>query len=91
VTRGRPQGSKNIPWDAIVARLRRQPNTWMLFGALSAVPDRTIATIRRRERHALRLDDGVIRVRRKATVVVDDRVLCTLYVKFETKEKPHAE
>lgn len=84
---GRPPASRNVPWDRIVAELRQHPNRWMLPSELAAVPDRTIATIRRRERRALRLPDGVIRVRRKATVWRDDgTVWCTLFLKFETKE-----
>jgi hypothetical protein len=89
---GRPRGSSNIPWAAIVARLRAQPNTWMMPRELAAASDRTIAVIRRKERAALRLSDGVIRVRRKATVRLGDAVYCSLYVKFEPKkETPRAQ
>lgn len=87
-THGRPKGSKNIPWGSIVTKLRKHPGRWMLFPEMSAVPDRTIATIRRRERRELRLDDGVVRCRRKATAWTDDgTVLCTLFLKLDLKEK----
>ncbi|QKO02828.1 hypothetical protein SEA_KELCOLE_76 [Microbacterium phage Kelcole] len=55
------------------------------------VPDRTIATIRRRERRELRLDDGVIRCRRRATVWLEDgTVRCILILKFEERKAPDA-
>lgn len=90
--RGRPAGSTNIPWAAIVAKLRKYPNRWMLIPEMASVPDRTIATIRRRERRELRLADGTIRCRRKATVWLDDgTVKCTLILKYEPKEKKNVD
>lgn len=90
MTRGRPRGARSIPWGSIVARLREHPGRWMLLPEMRAVSDRTIITIRRRERRALRMDDGKIRVRRKATVwTADGDVLCTLILKFEKKEAPN--
>jgi hypothetical protein len=87
VTAGRPKGSANVDWASVVARLREQPNTWMLLPEMSAVSGRTIQVIRRRERRALRLDDGEIRVMRKAALVVDDTVIVTLYTKFVPKRE----
>jgi hypothetical protein len=86
---GRPKGSANIPWDSIVDRLRKQPGRWLLLPEMSAVPDRTIMTIRRRERRSLRLDDGIIQCRRKATVWTDEgTVRCTLFLHFKPREDP---
>ncbi|AYB70186.1 hypothetical protein SEA_ONEIAGILLIAN_76 [Microbacterium phage OneinaGillian] len=88
---GRPKGSTNIPWGSIVARLRKHPGRWMLLPEMRRVPDRTIATIRRRERRELRLDDGVIRCRRRATVWLEDgTVRCILILKFEERKAPDA-
>ncbi|QNJ55574.1 hypothetical protein SEA_PHINKY_83 [Microbacterium phage Phinky] len=86
--RGRPPGSKSIPWGSIVERLRKQPNRWVLLPEMARVNGRTINVIRKRERRALRLDDGVIRCRRKVAFVVDDTVIVTLFLKFEPKEAP---
>lgn len=87
-TRGRPTGAANIPWNSIVERLRQHPNRWMLLPEMARVNGRTINVIRKRERRALRLDDGVIRCRRKVAFVIDDTVICTLILKFEPKEAP---
>lgn len=85
---GRRKGSANIPWESIVARLRKQPGRWLLLPEMAAVPDRTIMTIRRRERRALRLEDGVIRCRRKATVWTDEGiVMCTLFLAYIPREE----
>lgn len=87
-TRGRPPGAKAIPWDSIVARLREHPDRWMLLSEMAHVSDRTIQVIRKRERRALRIDDGVIRCRRKATAwLPDGTVRCTLFLKFEPKKE----
>jgi hypothetical protein len=87
VRRGRPAGSGNIPWGAIVARLREQPETWMLLSELASVSDRTIQTVRLKERKALRMDDGEIRVRRKSVAVdTQGRTIVTLYAQFKPKE-----
>lgn len=100
MTRGRPRGSGNIPWASIVTRLREQPGRWMLVPEMRRVNGRTIQVIRKQERRALRLDDGVIRCRSRNTFVLDGVVICTLYLKFDPKEKhataqkdaePHAE
>jgi hypothetical protein len=82
---GRPQGSGNIPWGRIIARLRQHEGRWVLVPEMARVRDRTIQTIRKRERRALRLDDGIIQCRRKATVKIDGVVYCTLYLRF----RPH--
>lgn len=87
--RGRPAGSANIPWDRIVARLREQPGVWMLLPEMRAVSARTMGVIRKRERRALRLDDGVIRYRMKAPPLhLDDDgiVIVTLHLKFDPKD-----
>jgi len=89
-SRGRPKGSGNFDWDGIVARLREQPGVWIALPDLAKVSARTIETIRRKERRALRMDDGEIRVRRHAAVVVGDDVLVTLSAQFHPKEK-HAD
>lgn len=93
VTKGRPRGAKNVPWDSIIARLRKHPGRWMLLPEMAYVNGRTISVIRRKERRALRLDDGTIRCRTRVGVVLDDRtVMCALYLKFEPrKEKPHVD
>lgn len=63
----------------------------MLLPEMARVNGRTINVIRKRERRALRLDDGVIRCRRKLAYVIDDVVIVTLFLKFEPKEAdPHA-
>jgi hypothetical protein len=86
---GRPKGSRNIPWGSIVARLRKQPGTWMILPEMRATPYRTIATIRRRERRALRLEDGVIRCRRRAIALTPEGdVIVTLALQFEPKGTP---
>lgn len=87
MTRGRPRGSGNIPWASIVTRLREQPGRWMLVPEMRRVNGRTIQVIRKQERRALRLDDGVIRCRSRNTFVLDGVVICTLYLKFEPKTK----
>lgn len=84
---GRPTGSRNIDWEKIVAKLRQQPNEWLLFPEMGAASLRTIQVIRRRERRALRLDDGVIRCRRKSIVKIGDEITVTLFLSFQPKEK----
>lgn len=80
---GRRKGAVNVPWDRLVARLRKQPETWIVFPEMTATPYRTIATIRRRERRALRLDDGVIRCRRRAIAATPEGdVIVTLALCF---------
>lgn len=80
----RPKGAKNIPWQAVVARLRRHPGRWLVLPELANVSGRTIEVIRRRERATLRLEDGVIRCRIKAAVAQQDgSVLVTLVTKFD--------
>lgn len=57
---------------------------------MARVNGRTINVIRKRERRALRLTDGVIRCKRKVAFVVDETVIVTLYLKFQPKEAhPH--
>ncbi|UUG69636.1 hypothetical protein SEA_FRANSOYER_71 [Microbacterium phage Fransoyer] len=93
MTRGRPRGSANIPWSSIIARLRQHPGRWMLLSEMSYVNARTIQVIRKQERRALRLTDGVIRCRPKGLVLLEDdrTVMCALYLKFDPKkERPHA-
>jgi hypothetical protein len=53
---------------------------------MAMVPARTLTVIRKRERRGLRLNDGVIRARVRATAVLDGQTLCTLWLKFEPKE-----
>lgn len=85
----RPKGAKGVPWACLVRELRAHPGRWILFPEMGNVSERTIATIRRREVRALRLDDGVIRCRRKATAWTDEgSVRVALILKFEPKEKP---
>lgn len=86
-SRGRPKNSGNFDWDGIVRRLREQPGVWMALPDLARVSGRTIDTIRRKERRALRMDDGEIRVRRIAALPTEDGVLVTLSAKFHPKEK----
>ncbi len=85
---GRPKGSTNVPWDEVVAYLRQHRNLWVVPPAMVAVPERTIEVIRRQQRPALKLTDGIIRVRVKAHVTIEDRTLCTLAMKFVPKEVP---
>lgn len=60
-----------------------------MFPEMGNVPERTIATIRNREVRTLRLDDGIIRCRRKATAYDDElAVRVALILKFEPKEQP---
>lgn len=85
---GRPAGSVNIPWPAIVQRARAHAGRWILPTELAATPARTIMVIRRRERRALRLDDGVIRCRVKARAWTQSgQEICTLMVRFDRKER----
>lgn len=85
--KGRPQGSSNIPWEAIVARCVEQPNTWLLPIELAAVSLRTVQVIRRRERRALRLSHGKIYCRVKGKLKLGDAEVCTLFVRYQpTKE-----
>lgn len=85
---GRPAGSQNMPWAAIVRRLRLHPGRWVMLSEMAAVPERTIMVIRRRERRDLRLDDGVIRCRVKARAWTnDERPIVSLLLKFDPKEK----
>lgn len=61
---------------------------------MAYVNARTIQVIRRKERRALRLDDGVIRCQRKTAILLEDgeTVMCALFLKFVPKKaKPHAE
>lgn len=90
MARGRPPGSGNIPWASIVDRLREQPGRWMLVPEMRRVNARTINVIRKKERRALRLEDGTIRCRRKVALVTERTVFVTLYLKFDPKEKPDA-
>lgn len=86
---GRPKGSRNIPWDAIVERLRRHPGRWMMVPEMAAVPERMITVIRERQRRALRLPDAIIRVRVRASVTDEDgNRTVTLKLKYEPKETP---
>lgn len=85
---GRPQGSRNIDWASVITQARRTPGLWVLPVELSAVTERTVMAIRRRERRALRMPDGVLRCRVKAGVTVSGVTLVTLLVKFEKKETP---
>lgn len=88
---GRPKGSTNIPWGSVVARLRKHPGRWMLLPEMRSVTDRTIMAIRRQERRELRMNDGVIRCRRRATVWLEDgTVRCALILKFEERKAPNA-
>jgi len=61
----------------------------MLLSEMSYVNDRTIQTVRLRERRALRLDDGVIRCRARSAVLLEDgqTVMCALYLKFEPRKR----
>lgn len=86
---GRPSGAQNIPWHSIIARLREHENRWLLVPEMAKVSARTVTVIRRKERRALRLTDGVIRCRIKAGYVDETgAVICTLFLKFVPKEKP---
>lgn len=85
--KGRPKGSKNVPWEAIVQRCVEQPGTWLLPVELTSVPLRTIQVIRRRERLALRLKGGVIRCRVKGVVKIGDVESCTLFVMYDPKKE----
>ena len=69
-------------------RLRQHPDRWILLPEMSSVPERTVEVIRRRERRALRLDDGVIRCTRTARAVVKGQARVALQLKFVPKEKP---
>lgn len=89
MTRGRPVGSADIPWGSIVERLREYPDRWRLLPEMRRVNVRTINVIRKRERRALRIPDGVVRCRVKTPILVDGVAVCTLYLKLETtKESP---
>ena len=83
----RTKGSPNIPWPAIVARLRADPDRWLALPEMAAVPERMVDVIRRRQRHALRLTDGVIRCRVQASIINEGRMTCTLILKFEPKKE----
>jgi hypothetical protein len=85
---GRPKGSRNVPWPAIVAKLREHPGEWLLLPEMAAVPFRTITTIRKRERKALRLDKGVIRCRRKFLRADENRLTVTLILQYDPEGKP---
>lgn len=86
---GRPKGSTNVAWTTIVAHLQRHPDRWVVLPEMAAVPARTIAVIRRRERRALRIDGGVVRCRVKARAWTDDgREIVSLSLKFERKKAP---
>lgn len=85
--RGRPKNSKNIPWDQVVAKVRKYPGVWMLLPEMRYVSARHVITIRRRERRALRLEDGVIRAQRRTTVWLEDgTVRCDIILKFVAKK-----
>lgn len=56
---------------------------------LASTPSRTIVVIRRRQRRALRLDDGILRCRVKARAWVNDREVVTLSIRFDKKETAH--
>lgn len=87
----RTKGSKNVDWDAIVAYLKAHAGRWILMPEMAAVPERTIETIRRRRRRALRIEDAVIRVRQRAALTMPDgKVTVTLALMYERKE-PDAE
>lgn len=59
----------------------------MLVPEMRAVHARTIGVIRKKERRALRLEDGTIRCRAKAALHLEDGpVIVTLYLKFDPKE-----
>lgn len=84
----RPQGSTNIPWGQLVTAARRRPGSWTFPPELIGVPFRTVAVIRRRERPALRLEDGTINVRRLHTTQLQDgKIICTLAIKFDPKKE----
>lgn len=85
----RTAGSKNIPWESIVKTLRSHPERWMLLPEMVGVSIRTVMVVKSRERHALRLEDGRIRYRRRATVWLEDgRVVCDLWLRYQPKETP---
>lgn len=82
---GRTKGAANWPWPDMVARLRKYPDRWMMLPQMRDVDLRMVDIIRSRRRHALRMDDGVIRCRVKARYLADNgRVRCALLLKFET-------
>lgn len=86
--RGRPPGASNVPWASIIERLREHPNRWMLLPEMRRVNARTVNVIRKQERRALRLRDGIIRCRMRSPFIENDTAYGALYLKFEPKEAP---
>lgn len=84
----RTKGVPNIPWFSIVKRLRMHPDRWLVVPELSDVPERTLEVIRRRQRPALRMEDGIIRARVRAHITLEGRTTLTLILKFSPKEVP---
>lgn len=75
----------------MVARLRRHPGKWILLPEMRNVPDGMVDVIRNRRRRALRMEDGVIRCRTRASVwLPDGQIRRTLILKWEPA-KPEKE
>jgi len=84
---GRRKGSKNIPWDSIVARLRKHPGRWMLLPEMRSVDPAMVDIIRSRRRRQLQMSDGRIYCRQKAIAQLEDGTLrCTLMLRFIPRE-----
>lgn len=82
----RTPGSRNIPWESVVNRLREHPGRWMLLPEMRSVAPRTIEVIRRQQRRQLRLEDGKIYCRMRAVTQLDDGTeRCTLVLRFIPK------
>lgn len=80
---GRPKGSKNLPWDAMVARLRKYPGRWMLLPQMRSVDPAMIDVIRKRRRRQLHLEDGRVYCRVRATTQREDGAIRhTLLLRF---------
>ncbi len=89
---GRTKGSKNLPWDAMVARLRAHPGRWILLPEMRAVPPQMINVIRERRRRQLRLPDGKIYCRQRAIAQLEDGTIrCTLILRFVPHERGDAD
>lgn len=91
---GRTKGSKNLPWAAMIARLREHPDRWILLPEMRSVDIQMISIIRERRRRALHLPDGKIYCRQRAITQRDDGTIrCTLVLKFTPypKEKDHGD
>ena len=89
---GRTKGSKNLPWDAMVARLRKYPGRWILLPEMRSVDPAMIDIIRSRRRRQLHLDDGKIYCRRRATAQLPDgSIRCTLLLRFVPTQKGDAD